>query len=124
MSYDINPDIITMTAGQDLSSKQYQFVVLASDGQIDPAGTAGILVDGVLQDKPSAAGRAAGVAIGRVTKVRAGGVITKGDKISTKNDGKAQTAASGHVVLGRALETSGAEDDLIAMLFNPSYALP
>ena len=121
MSYEINPDLITMEAGADLSAKQYHFVILASDGQIDGVGTAGLRADGVLQNDPSAAGRSATVAIGGVTKIVAGGVVTRGQLVASKNDGRAQTAATGNIVLGRALETSAADGDIIAMIFDPGH---
>ena len=47
---------ITLEAGQDLSTKQYKFMTLASDGQIDPTAAAGGKAIGVLQNKPNAAG--------------------------------------------------------------------
>lgn len=124
MSYENALRTITMEAGQDLSTKQYHFMTLATDGQIDPTAVAGARAVGVLQNDPSAAGRAASVGIGGVTKVVAGGAITKGNFIASKNDGRAQVAASTNVMLGIALETSTNNGDIIAMLFAPGHTIP
>lgn len=122
MSFEEKQTVINMEAGADLSTKQYTFVVMASDGQVDPVASSGAAADGVLQNKPSAAGRAASVCIGGVTKIVASGVVTRGDEISSTNAGKAQTASSGHQILGRALETAASDGQLIAMLYEPRGA--
>lgn len=106
---------VTLIAGADLSAKQYLFVELANDGQIDPVGSAGGDAVGVLQNDPDAAGKAATVAISGISKVVCGGTVTVGDKVQSDNAGKALTAASGDHVLGRALAT-GASGEIIPVL--------
>ena len=111
---------VTLEAGQDLSAKQFYFMSVASDGQIDPTGD-GLDADGVLQDAPAAAGRAALVAIAGKVKVVCGGVVTRGGPVASDADGKAVNAASGDIILGVALET-GASGRIIEILFQPRGA--
>lgn len=115
MAYENHLENITMVAGADLSALQYRFVTMASDGQIDPTGT-GLGADGVLQNDPAAAGRAATVAISGVSKVEAGGAITKGANVSSDSTGRAITATSGHRVLGVAQETVTTAGQILPVL--------
>lgn len=95
----------TYIAGQDLSAKQFHFVTLATDGQIDPTGD-GARADGVLLNKPAAAGEAATVCYdGRVTVV-AGGTVTLGANVASNAAGAAVVATTGEVILGKALEAA------------------
>lgn len=115
MAYEENLDCITLEAGADLSAKQYFFVTQAAgDGQVDPTGD-GALANGVLQNKPDAAGKAATVAVRGVSKVSAAGVITRGDIVSSDANGEANTIASGDYPLGRALESATAAHDIISV---------
>lgn len=111
---------VTLEAGADLSTKQFYFVSVASDGQIDPTGD-GLDADGVLQDAPAAAGRAALVAIAGKVKVVCGGVVTRGGPVASDASGTAVNAASGDIILGVALET-GASGRIIEILFQPRGA--
>ena len=106
MAYEQGLRNIGVPASADLSASQFHFVVVNNNGQLalPAAGGDG---DGVLQDKPNAAGIEGEMAIGGVTKVGAGGV-TAGDLIATDNAGKAVTAAAGNKILGRALATGAA----------------
>ena len=47
-------DTRTFVAGEDLSSAQFKFVTLESDGQVDLADSAGENCIGVLMNKPTA----------------------------------------------------------------------
>ena len=120
MSYKNAQQCVTLTAGADLSAKQFFFVSVAADGQIDPTGD-GLIADGVLQNDPAAAGRAAEVAIGGITQVSCGGTVTRGGPIGSDAAGQAVNAASGDIILGTALET-GATGAVISMIFNPRGA--
>ena len=118
MAYENALTVITAVAGTDLSAKQYYFVTLASDGQIDPSGD-GDRSLGVLQDDPSAAGQAAAVAVAGISKVVAGGNITVGQTVTSTSTGKAKTAASGDVIMGIALATSSGDGQIIPVLLQP-----
>ena|SRR3990167_7740426 len=112
-----NEQIINLTAGEDLSAKQY-YLATISTGADNTASLAG---DGnkafVILNEPST-GQAASLAIGGVTKVVAGAAFTRGDKLASNGSGKAITAVAGgtkHVVLF-ALESAGAENDVVRAL--------
>jgi hypothetical protein len=111
---------VTLEAGADLSTKQFYFVSVAADGQIDPTGD-GLDADGVLQDAPAAAGRAALVAVAGKVKVVCGGVVTRGGPVASDASGTAVNPATGDIILGTALET-GATGRIIEILFQPRGA--
>jgi len=97
-------DTRTFEAGEDLSSAQFKFVTLESDGQVDLADAAGERAIGVLLNKPDAAGKAATVAITGKVMVEAGATVAAGAQLQTNAAGEAITAAAGDVVMGYALE--------------------
>lgn len=117
MARDEATTCITLEAGQDLSAKQYFFVSMSSDGQVDPTGD-GANAIGVLQNDPAAAGRAAEVAVSGRTMVKAGGTITAGADIASDAAGEAVVAATGDQILGTALE-GAADGDTFAIMFQP-----
>lgn len=120
MATQENMICVTLEAGQDLSAKQFYFVSVAADGQIDPTG-AGLIAHGVLQDAPAAAGRSAKVAIGGKVKVACGAAVTRGGPVAADAAGKAVNAGVGNIILGTALET-GANGRIIEILFHPRGA--
>lgn len=117
MAYEESIKRITLEAGADLSAKQFFFVSVSADGQVDPTGD-GAHADGVLQNDPAAAGRAAEVAIGGVVRVKCGGTVTRGGPVASDANGNAVNPATGDVILGTALET-GASGTIISMIFQP-----
>jgi hypothetical protein len=94
-----------VTAAADLSANQYQFVKESATGMVVNT-TNGGRCDGVLQNAPGAAGEAAAVAIGGVTKVKAGASFARGAALMSDAVGKAVTAAS---VATSATKTASAE---------------
>lgn len=109
---------ITREAGQDLSAKQYHFVTIASDGQVDPTGD-GLIGHGVLQNDPSAAGQGANVCIAGQSKVVAGGACTAGGYISANTNGRAVNTVSGDFALAIALETATTDGQIISCVVTP-----
>lgn len=117
MSYENNLTAFTFEAGSDLSASQYCFVDVAADGQVDVVSSKGAKAAGVLQDKPSAAGRAGMVGVVGITKVKVGAAVTAGAEVISDADGKAiATDAADQYIQGTALETSTAANQLIAVL--------
>lgn len=115
MAIEQSLECITLEAGADLSAKQYFFVTQApGDGQVDPTGD-GLLANGILQNNPSAAGRAATVAKGGISKVSAGATFSRGDILSSDANGEANTIASGDYPLARALEAATAVHDIVSV---------
>lgn len=86
---------LTREAAADLSTKQFTFVKLNSSGQA--AAVSGTTDDpiGVLQNDPSAAGRAAEIMVAGVSEVIAGGALTPGNIVSTDASGRAVAVTPG-----------------------------
>jgi hypothetical protein len=115
----------TMKAGADLSAVQYHIMRdLASGNQTNIASDAtntGAI--GVLQNKPAATDRAASIAYAGTSKVVAGGSVTMGDLVTTNSSGRGATAGSGDMVVGRALQTSSTDGEVITAVLYPPYIL-
>ena len=109
---------ITIEASADLSASQFRFMSVDSSGQLAATGD-GAAADGVLQDKPAAAGRAGLLQIGGRTKVEAGAAVTNGAQVASDSVGRVVPAASGDVILGRALNAASAAGEVIAIIFQP-----
>ena len=108
MAYEQSLRSIGLPASADLSASQFCFMATNSSGQL-ALPSAGGDADGILQDKPNAAGQEGQLAISGVSKVVVGtGGVTAGDLLATDNAGKAVTAASTNKILGRALATGAA----------------
>jgi hypothetical protein len=109
---------ISILTGATFATKQYYFGKVNSSGLLVTAGD-GEAAIGVVTNNP-ASGEVASVAIGGIVKVVAGASITAGAVISSTSDGKAQTAASGDLVLGVAL-TAADNGDVFSMIFQPGH---
>lgn len=83
-------------------------VVTAADTDIPHAITSKV-VPAISNGQP---GVGDGVIKGR-TRVTASAAIAAGDRIAPAAAGKVQTAASGDIVIGKALEAAGADGDII-----------
>lgn len=116
--------IVGLEAGGDLSASQYRFVKAGSTAkQVVQATVDGEKVLGVLQNKPSAAGRAAEIVMLGVTKVEAGEAISYGDAVKTDSAGRAAVieltatgADVGDIAIGTALEAASDAGDVITVL--------
>jgi len=106
-----NVETKTYVAG---SAKQFHFVALAADGQVDAAG-AGVASVGVLLNEPTA-GQAATVAYSGRLMVEAGGNVTRGAAVCSDAAGACVDAASGDIILGYARE-AGVDGQIIAIDF-------
>jgi len=104
-------DTRSETAGVDLSSAQFKFVTLESDGFVDLANSAGEQCYGVCI-AGAAAGKAVTVVRTGSVMVEAGGTIAAGAAVQADGDGNALTAASGDVVMGYAKE-AGVDGQII-----------
>lgn len=115
---------ISFAAGQDLSNNQFMAVGMSSDGQIDPVenGTAnnpGLL--GILQNKPSAAGQEAEVAIGGVSKMVAGAQIDEGAWVTVVAGGRGSPVANGGTayVVGVCVQAASGSGAIAGVLVMP-----
>ncbi len=114
---------ITLPAAADLSSKQYRFMAIDSNGRVDVTG-AGADAAGVLQNDPAAIDRAAQVMVGPgITKIEAGGACTKGANAASDADGQAVDTATGDVILGEFLDTATAAGEIIELVYKKAGAV-
>lgn len=122
MAYDnLDPsDLMNGVAGADLSTHQFKFVNLDSNGRVFLSATAGARLYGVLQDKPSAQGQACIVAGSGISKVVAEGPVTAGSLVVASTAGLAITSSTSiHHRVGQALEAATVLGDLIAVRLLP-----
>ncbi len=113
-------DIGFLKASADLSSYQHYGVkISATDFTVEPA--TGAVVDGVLQNKPAAAGRACQVRISGVSKVELGGTVVSGGKATTDSNAKfVATTSDKDRIAGTFLE-GGDSGDTVTLLVQPGY---
>lgn len=125
MAYQIGPNmVISLEAAEDLSTKQYHFVLIDSDGKA--ANVSGDTNNpiGVLQNKPTS-GQSAEVLIAGVSKLECNAAIaTPGDELSCNfttsganaETGRAQASVAGQHIAGRLLTASGAQGDIVTAI--------
>lgn len=123
MAYEIsNYSVkVTLVAAADLSSKQYTFVKLDSDGKVAAAAAATDIPIGVLQNAPTA-GQEAEVLVVGGTKVVAGAAIGEGALVGTSSTGKAVALVAGtdttKYVVGTLLTESAADGNIVTAVIN------
>jgi len=93
----------TFIAGEDLSTAQFKFVTLESDGKVDLADTAGENCIGVLLVQGEE-DRAVTVTMSGTVIVEAGGTVTNGGAVSTDATGRAVDSTAGDIIMGYARE--------------------
>jgi hypothetical protein len=104
---------VTLIAAADLRTHQFKWVTVNSSGLVALTGD-DAAADGVLLNAPNA-GEAATVQIGGITKVKCGGVVTRGGLVASGAAGVAKNADTNALTMGRALET-GASGRVISIL--------
>lgn len=111
----------TFKAAADMSGAQYHLLRFSDADTVNVASQGAIQTGaGVLLNKPSAANRAATVAVaGSETKVVAGAAITAPDLFTCNGSGRATAAGSGDFIFGMALQDAGADGDIIRCQLEP-----
>lgn len=112
----------SLVASGDLSTKQYLFGVIDSNGQVAANTSAGGIVDGVICNKPDAQGKSCQLAALNginVAKVYSGAGVTQGARVQSDAAGKAIDTASAKFSAGVALEAASKADVLIPVLLIP-----
>jgi hypothetical protein len=95
----------TFVAGEDLSTAQFKFVTLESDGQVDLADSVGENAIGVCIVS-AGSGKAVTVTVSGSVMVEAGGSIDAGGAIACGGDATALTATTGNIIMGYAREAA------------------
>ena len=116
MAYEEGVITITVLAASDLSAAQYKGMTLGSAGTVTLIASLGARCSGILQDKPSAAGRAGSMGISGVSKVVAGAAIVAGTELTIDATGRAiTTSAADQHIIGEAMEAAAAAGNIIAV---------
>jgi hypothetical protein len=105
---------VTLIASADLSAQQFRIVKLTSTG-VAVANATDLNQVGVLQDKPAALGIACNVRWNGVSKVRYGGNVAIGDRLTSDANGAAVVATTGKQVVGIAT-AAGVSGDVGSIL--------
>lgn len=115
-----NLETFTREAGGNLSAKQYHIVRASAAGKCDLGSVqTDTALMGVLQNDPQS-GEFAAVADFGTSKIVAGGAVTNNALISCNSAGRALDAASGNMVIGRALEAATTDGEIVkARIFSP-----
>lgn len=88
-------------------------------GMVQGTDPTSSLILGVLQNNPSRS-RAASIKMAGPSKIVAGAALGAGAMFTTNGSGRAAAVRSGDMVVGRILEASSADGDIVsAMLFPP-----
>lgn len=112
-------EALQMNANADLSALRFHIVVASSNGGVSQATNAtSSMMFGVLQNKPQSGERAVVAVEGKCSAI-AGGAITANALVTSTTSGRLVAAASGNWVLGRLLETSVADGDVVAVYLMP-----
>jgi len=115
------PFKITLEAGADLSSSQYNFVKLNSSGKAVECSAVTDKPVGVLQNNPTS-GQAAEIVVVGLTKVSTNAALAIGDLVGTSSDGQAAAYVAGtdttKYVVGQAMVTSGGADEITTIMVN------
>ena len=111
-----------LTAGADLSAKQFHFVKLASATTVDVCSAITDVPIGILQNTPES-GETATIAIFGITKAVADGTLTAGRWIGTSADSQASGITPGSdttvYVMGQAIQAASA-GETFTMFLNPT----
>lgn len=116
----LEDDQIVLEADADLSTKQFYFVKLSSDGQVAYCSATDDLPIGILQNDPDAAAEDAKILpcnSGKISKLTVDGTsaISVGSKLDTDAAGKGVVHTTGHF-FAIALEASTAATDVIPVI--------
>lgn len=110
---------ISRPAAADLSTHQFKFMKINSSAQAALCSVLGERIVGVLQDKPSAAGKAGSLMVGAgVTKITLGATLAAGASVTTSAAGVAVATQAGHYQAGILLE-GGDATHIVSMVLTP-----
>jgi hypothetical protein len=120
-SYELPGFKFSLEAGADLSSSQFRFVKLDSEGKAVVCAAITDKPVGVLQNDPGDGEEAEIMATG-VTKLSADASVAIGDELGTSADGQGDVIVSGTATtvfkVGQALQAAGAAGVIFAALID------
>lgn len=111
----------TFEASADLTTSQYKFVEMDTNGKVAACNAATDIPAGVLQNKPNT-GQAAQVRVLGETKVQADAALTIGLTIGTSADGQADSKIVGtdvtEYIVGYVVGAAGAAGELATVIID------
>lgn len=123
MSTINDSDFRSKIAGEDLSDKQFCFVTLETDGEVDAADAITDVTYGVLQNAPES-GKAALIKVSGETKVEAAATLAVNVFVGPSTSATAQVAVATQYARGRVVAAAGSAADLaVIQLFDTAVAL-
>lgn len=130
MAFQSSPVLdFSFQAAEDLSSYQYHFVIIDTNGKVALMNAIGDYPIGVLQNAPGS-GEEATVRILGISKVVANdtlavGALVNAEFVSISDNGKAEaTTTNSQTMCGVIVGAAGAEDDLASVLLTPYGSVP
>ena len=114
MAYEEVLQNVSLIAGQNLSSYQYHFVKVDTDGEVILCGD-GELAAGILQNAPTS-GLVAALAPAIISKLVVASGVTAGDLLKCGTTGHGETATTGEIVLAIALDSTPGGSAIIPAL--------
>lgn len=94
--------------------KQFRFVKITGANQVGLSVDQ--VIDGVLQNKPQSLGDAATVGIFGISMVQSGAALGAGVNVKSDATGRAIAATGTDAVAGKTVTSTGAADQLVAVL--------
>ena len=116
MAWTNNMQTISLVAAEDLSSSQYYFVAVDTDGKAALTGDDGNPI-GVVQNAPTA-GQAATICIAGVTKLYIGteSGLGAGYNVGCDSNSAGKVSDTGSFRMGVALEDPTSDGDIVSVL--------
>lgn len=114
------PGLPGSLTGANQAGNQYRAVVISGARQAGLSNANNGTVVGVLQNKPQAAGNAATIGIGGISKVAMATNISAGQAVFAAADGRGSNSNSSGLKLGEAVETSTVVGSLVPVLLQLS----
>lgn len=116
---------VSKPAGADLSTHQYKAITVNSSGQMILATALGQRIDGILQDKPDAAGVGGTYMKAGICIVEAGAAFSIGDELTSAADGQlVERTSDEQYYAGTAMEAAAAAGDQVTAILWPGGGDP
>lgn len=126
MAGEVSSNVTSFPASADLSAKQFFGMTIDSSGELIVADLQQTQPDGfvgVLQNKPTAQGRAGNVQYAGRTKIEAGGTFAVGDRLTIASDGQFVKFATADLNVGVAV-AAGTAGEISEMMITPGFIEP
>ena len=114
------PGLPGSLTGANQAGNQYRAVVISGARQAGLSNANNGRIVGVVQNKPQAAGNAATIGIGGISKVAMATNINAGQVVYAASDGRGSNSNASGMALGQAVETSTVVGSLVPVLLQLS----